>query len=65
MTDRETLEKYMNLEKSCLTEREKKEAMGMLYKYKGAFRLRDEIGTSPNIEIQIDVMDKSPFLKRP
>ena len=24
--------------------------------------LRDEIGTCPNIEIDIDVMDKSPFL---
>ena len=36
--------------------------MDMLYKYKDAFSLRDEIGTSPNIEVKIDVMDKSPFL---
>ena len=34
----------------------------MLYKYKEAFSLRDEIGTCPNIEVGIDVTDKSPFL---
>ena len=34
----------------------------MLYKYKGSFSLRDEIGTCPNIEVGIDVIDKSPFL---
>ena len=33
----------------------------MIYKYKDAFSLRDEIGTYPNIEIDIDVMDKTPF----
>ena len=37
----------------------------MLYKYKEAFSLRDEIGTCPNIEVGIDVMDKSPFFIRP
>ena len=62
MTDQEILNKYINLEKSCLTERERKEVMEMLYKYKEAFSLRDEIGTIPNIEVEIDVMDKSPFL---
>ena len=36
--------------------------MEMLYKYKEAFSLSDEIGTCPNIEVEIDVMDKSPFL---
>ena len=39
--------------------------MDMLYKYKEAFSLRDEIGTCPNIEVGIDVMDKSPFFIRP
>ena len=39
--------------------------MGMLYKYKEAFSLRDEIGICPNIEVEIDVMDKSPFFIRP
>ena len=34
----------------------------MLYKYKDAFSLRGEIGMCPNIEVGIDVTDKSPFL---
>ena len=29
--------------------------------YKYAFSLRDEIGTCPNIEVEIDVRGKSPF----
>ena len=33
--------------------------MEMLYKYKDAFSLRDVIGTCPNIEVEIDVIDKS------
>ena len=37
MTDREILEIYINLENTCLTEKEKKEVMDMLYKYKEAF----------------------------
>ena len=34
MRDKEILDKYMDLEKSCLTKKEKKEVMEMLYKYK-------------------------------
>ena len=30
----------------------------MLFNYKEAFSLRDEIGTCPNIEMEIDVTDK-------
>ena len=37
----------------------------MLYKYNDAFSLRDEIGFFPNIKIEIDVTDKSPFFIRP
>ena len=61
MTDWEILDKYIDLEKSCLVEKEKWEAMGMLYKYKEVFSLRYEIGTCPSIEVEIDVMGKSPF----
>ena len=39
--------------------------MDMLCKYKDAFSLRNEIGTSPNIEVEIDIIDKSPFFMRP
>ena len=59
MTDQELLDKYIDLEKSCLMEKGKKEVMEMLHKYKEAFSLRDEIGTCPNIEVEIDVMLKS------
>ena len=61
MTDREILEKYIDLKKSCLTDKEKKKVMDMLYKYKEAFSLKDEIGTCPNIEVEIDMTDKSSF----
>ena len=61
MTDQEILDKYIDLEKSCLTEKEQKEVMEM-YKYKEVFSLRDEIGTCPNIEVEIDITDKFPFL---
>ena len=65
MSDREILRRYINLDNTCLTEDEKEEVMEMLYKYKEAFSLRDEIGTCPNIEVGIDMTDKSPFLIRP
>ena len=39
--------------------------MDMLFKYREAFSLRDEIDTCPNIEVEIDITDKSPFFIRP
>ena len=65
MSDREILDKYVDLDKSCLTDIEKKQVMDMLYKYKDIFSLRDEIGTCPNIAVEIEVTDKSPFFIRP
>ena len=61
MIDRDILEKYIDLDKSCLTKEEKKEVMNIPYTYREVFSLRDEIGTCPNIEVEIDVTDKSPF----
>ena len=37
----------------------------MIYEYKDVFSLREEIGTCPNIEIDIDVTDRTPFFIRP
>ena len=65
MTDREILEKYVDLKNLCLNKEEKVQVMDMLLKYKEAFSLRDEIGTCPNIEVEIEVTDKSPFFIRP
>ena len=64
MTDKDILNKYIDLDNSCLNEEEKKEVMDLLYRYKEAFSLRDEIGTCPNIEVEIDGTDKSSFFIR-
>ena len=65
MTDKEILDKYINLDNLCLTKEEKKEVMDILYKYRDVFSFRDEIGTCPNIKVEIDVTDKSPFFLKP
>ena len=55
----------IDLEGSCLTKLEKQILRNLIYEYKDAFSLRDEIGTCPNIKMEIDVMDNSPFFIRP
>ena len=65
MSDEEILRKYINLHNTCLSRKEKEEVMDMLYKYKDAFSLRDEIGMCLTIEVGIEVMDKSSFFIRP
>ena len=64
MTDKEILDKYIDLDNSCLTELEKAQMRDMIY-HREAFSLREEIGTCPNIEIDIDVTDRTPFFIRP
>ena len=44
---------------------ERKPVMEMLYEYKDVFSLRDEIGMCPNIEVNIEVTDNSPFFIQP
>ena len=61
MTEEEILDKYSHLEDSCLDEKERKQVMKMLYEYKDVFSLRDEIGTCPNIEVNVEVTDNLPF----
>ena len=65
MTDKEILDKYINLKDSCLDEQERKQVMEMLYEYKDVFSPRDEIGTCPIIEVKIEVMDNLPFFIQP
>ena len=65
MTDREILDKYINLDNSCLTKTEMKEVGDLLYEYKDALSLRDEIGMCPNIKVEIDVTEKIPYFIRP
>ena len=52
MSDREILDKYIDLSNSCLHKEEKEEVMDMLYKYKEACSSRDEIGTCPNCYVR-------------
>ena len=65
MTDRKILDKYIDLENSCLTRWEKQKVRNFIYECKDAFSLRDEIGTCPNIKVEIDITDSSPFFIRP
>ena len=62
MSDREILEKYINLDDSCLNKTGKRKLLDMLHNYKEAFSLRDEIGTSVGITVDFDLVDKTPFL---
>ena len=65
MTDEEILDKYIDLSNSDLTSEEKETLMKIIKEHKQAFSLRDEIGQCPNIKIDIDVIDDSPFFVRP
>ena len=50
MTDGECLKKYIDLSDSDITEIEKRNLYKLLYKYKKAFSLRDEIGLCQSME---------------
>ena len=65
MSDQEILEKYVNLSDSDLSYAEKKSLYKILLKYREAFSLRDEIGLCPNMEIELELNDETPFFIRP
>ena len=65
MTDRECLENYIDLSDSDITEREKNNLYKVLYKYKKAFSLRDEIGLCQSMEVELELRDETPFFIRP
>ena len=65
MTDEQILEKFIDLSDSDLSSSEKDTLLKLVKQYKEAFSLRDEIGKCPNIKIDIDVVDDSPFFVRP
>ena len=60
MSDRKIFDKYVDLDTSCLTDAERKQVMDMLYKYK-TFSCRNEIGTCPNIDVEINIIEKIPI----
>ena len=63
MTYKEILDKYIDLDNSCLNKEEKREVK--LYRYKETFSLGDKIGTCPVIEVEISLTDKLPIFIRP
>ena len=65
MMNCEISDKYIDLESSGLTKWEKQKLRNLIYEYKDAFNLRDEIGTCPSIKVEIDITDSSPFFIRP
>ena len=65
MTDQEILEKYIDLSDSDLNSAEKRSLYKVLVKYKDAFSLRDEIGLCPNMEIELELNNETPFFIRP
>ena len=65
MTDGECLREYIDLSDSDITEIEKRNLYKILYKYKKAFSLRDEIGLCQSMEVELELKDESPFFIRP
>ena len=65
MTDQEILEKCIDLSDPDLNSAGKRSLYKVLMKYKDAFSLRDEIGLCPNMEIELELNDETPFSIRP
>ena len=59
------LKTFIDLSDSDLNPQEKDTLLNLAKQYKESFSLRDEIGKCPNIKIDIDVVDDSPFFVRP
>ena len=65
MSDKEIIDKYVNLSESELTPKEKKKLKQVILKYRPAFSLRDEIGLCPHMEVELELTDTTPFFIRP
>ena len=65
LTDEQILDNTIDLSASCLSSTEKRRLMTLLKCHKKAFSLCDEIGECPNVTLNIDVIDDSPFFVCP
>ena len=65
MSDKEIIDKYVNLLEVGIGEKEIDIFRKIMYKYREAFSLRDEIGTCPNLEVHLELKDDTPFFIRP
>ena len=48
-----------------MTNSQKAEFYDVLEEYKDAFSLHDEIGLAPNMQVNLELLDKSPFFVHP
>ena len=64
-TDREILESAIDLSQSSLTAAQKIEFYDLLEEFKDAFSLRDEIGLAPGMQVNLELIDTTPFFIRP
>ena len=64
MTDSEILQMKLNLKDSVLDEKAKEEFLTNVEQFTNIFSLRDEIGTSPFIEVHLKLKDETPFFVR-
>ena len=58
------MRKYIDLSDSDFNSAEKRSLYKVLVKYKDAFSLRDKIGLCPNMEIELELNDETPFFIR-
>ena len=58
MTDRKLIESATYLSQSCVSKEEQQDVYKLLVKYRYVFYLRDEIGICPNIEVDLQAIDK-------
>ena len=65
MTDEQCLKEYIDLSDSDITGIEKGNLYKVLYQYKKAFSLMDEIGLCQSMEVELELKDESPFFIRP
>ena len=65
MTDEEIIRQFVNLDHSILNSEEKEELYQELIGYRDVFSLRDEIGVCPDLTVELEVHDKTPFRVRP
>ena len=65
MTDEEIIRSAVKLDEAFISEKEKEEAYQAMIKYREAFSLRDEIGSCPNMEVELELTDTTPFFIRP
>ena len=65
LTDQQIIERYVNLADADLTAKERRTLIKVIMKYKKAFSLTDEIGTCPNMEVELELKDTKPFFIRP